>query len=271
MAELRMDNYLQSNQHLWNEWTTLHEQSPAYKVQEFKAGASTLRPIERAELPDVAGKSLLHLQCHFGLDTLSWARAGAIVTGVDLSDQSIALARALSAELDIPATFICSDLFELPNVLAGQFDIVFTSYGVLNWLPDLQRWAAIVTHFLKPGGIFYIAEFHPFSRVFDSDSPDLKVANAYFFMEEPFRFEIQGSYAAGSSTLLQGYNWNHSLSEVFNALISAGLQIEFFHEFPFTLRERIAGMVQGEDGLWRLTQHHGMVPLLFSLQTRKAG
>lgn len=265
-----MDSYLQSNQHLWDEWTDLHEQSPLYKVKEFKAGASTLRPIERAELTYVAGKTLLHLQCHFGLDTLSWARAGAIVTGVDLSERSIARARSLSAELNLPATFVCSDLFDLPNALAGQFDIVYTSYGVLNWLPDLQRWAAVVAHFLKPGGIFYIVEFHPFSRVFDSDSAELKVANPYFFVEEPFRFEIQGSYAAEAATPLHGYNWNHSLSEVFNALIAAGLGIECFNEFPFTLRERIAGMVQGEDGLWRLTRQHNMVPLLFSLQARKA-
>lgn len=265
-----MDDYLQSNQHLWNEWTALHEQSPAYNLAGFKAGASTLRPVERAELTGVAGKTLLHLQCHFGLDTLSWAREGAIVTGVDLSDRSIALARALSAELAIPATFVCSDLLDLPGALSGQFDIVFTSYGVLNWLRDLKRWAGVVAHFLKPGGIFYIVEFHPFSRVFDSGSAELKVANPYFFSDEPFRFETQGSYAAESGALLHGYNWNHSLSEVFNALIGAGLRIELFNEFPFTLRERIAGMVQGEDGLWRLTREHGMVPLLFSLQARKA-
>lgn len=264
-----MDDYLQSNQHLWNEWTTLHEQSPLYKVKEFKAGASTLRPIEREELTDVAGKTLLHLQCHFGLDTLSWAREGAIVTGVDLSDRSIALARSLSAELNIPATFVRSDLLDLPNALSGQFDIVFTSYGVLHWLRDLKRWAAVVAHFLKPGGIFYIVEFHPFERIFDSSSAELKVTHQYYFSEEPFRFEIQGSYAAESTTALPGYNWNHSLSEVFNALIGVGLRIEFFNEFPFTLRERIAGMVQGEDGLWRLTRQHGMIPLLFSLQARK--
>ena len=266
-----MDNYLQANQHLWNEWTTLHEQSPLYKVAEFKAGTSTLRPVERAELKDVAGKTLLHLQCHFGLDTLSWARAGAIVTGVDLSDRSIALARSLSMELNIPATFVCADLLDLPNALSGQFEIVFTSYGVLHWLRDLKRWAAVIAHFLKPGGIFYIVEFHPFERVFDSDSAELKVDTPYFFSEEPFRFERQGSYAAAGTTPFYGYNWRHSLSEVFNALLGAGLQLEFFNEFPFTLRERIAGMVQGDDGLWRLTRQHGMVPLLFSLQARKAG
>lgn len=266
-----MDTYLQSNQRLWNEWTGLHEHSPGYKVAEFKAGASTLRPIERAELTNVAGKTLLHLQCHFGLDTLSWAREGAIVTGVDLSDQSIALARALSAELSIPADFVCADVYDLPSALAGQFDIVFTSYGVLNWLRDLKRWAGVVAHFLKPGGIFYMVEFHPFSRVFDPAAPGLKVANSYYFSEEPFRFEMQGSYAAEDSAPVYGYNWNHSLGEIFNALIGAGLALEFLNEFPFTLRERIAGMVQGEDGLWRLTRHHGMVPLLFSLQARKPG
>jgi SAM-dependent methyltransferase len=265
-----MDDYLSANQQLWNEWTILHEQSPRYRLAEFKAGASTLRPVERQELTDVAGKTLLHLQCHFGLDTLSWAREGAVVTGVDLSDESIALARALSAELDIPATFVCCDVLDLPNTLAGRFDIVFTSYGVLNWLRDLKRWAGVVAHFLKPGGIFYIVEFHPFSRVFDTAEPELKVANPYFFSEKPFRFESQGSYAADGDTTLHGYNWNHSLSEIFNALIGAGLTIEFFNEFTFTLRERIAGMVEGEDGLWRLGWHQDSVPLLFSLQARNA-
>ena len=134
-----MDDYLQANQQLWNEWTILHEQAPQYKVAEFKAGASTLRPVERAELTNVAGKQLLHLQCHFGLDTLSWACEGAIVTGVDLSDRSIALARSLSSELNIPATFVCTDLLDLPSVLSNQFDIVFTSYGVLNSAARLER------------------------------------------------------------------------------------------------------------------------------------
>lgn len=264
-----MDDYLNSNRHLWNKWTPLHEQSLAYKVAEFKSGGSTLRPVEHNELKNVAGKTLLHLQCHFGLDTLSWAREGADVVGVDLSDESINLARSLSSELDIPATFICSELLDLPNVLTRQFDIVFTSYGVLNWLSDLKGWADVIAHFLKPDGIFYIVEFHPFSNIFDSDSPELKVANQYFFSEEPFRFEMQGSYAAETNETVYGYNWKHSLSDIFNALIGAGLQIESFNEFPFTLRERISGMVQGEDDLWRLTKQNGMVPFLFSLQARK--
>lgn len=157
-----MNDYLQANQQLWNEWTALHEQAPRYKLAGFKAGASTLRPVERAELTNVTGKRLLHLQCHFGLDTLSWARQGAAVTDVDLSVRSIVLARSLSAELQIPATFVCADVLDLANVLTGQYEIIFTSYGVLNWLRDLPRWATVIAHFLQPGGIFYMVEFHPF-------------------------------------------------------------------------------------------------------------
>jgi SAM-dependent methyltransferase len=190
---------------------------------------------------------------------------------VDFSAQSVTLARRLSDELGLPAHFVCADVLDLPSsALSGEFDIVFTSYGVLNWLRDLGRWAGIIAHFLAPGGRFYMVEFHPFSRVFDASSPELKVANGYFFSAEPFRFESQGSYAAeGGDEALHGYNWNHSLGEVLNALIGAGLTIEFFNEFPFTLRERIKGMVQGEDGLWRLGRENGKVPLLFSLQARK--
>lgn len=264
-----MDEYLLSNQHLWNKWAHLHEKSPAYKLAEFKAGNSTLQFIERNELNNVAGKTLLHLQCHFGLDTLSWAREGAIVTGVDFSNDSIDLARSLSSELKIPANFILSELLDLPKILTGQFDIVFTSYGVLSWLRDLKAWASVIAYFLKPNGVFYIAEFHPFSRILTSDSPELKVANQYFFSEEPLHFEIKGSYATESDDLSHGYHWYHSLGEILNALIGAGLQIEFFNEFPFTFYERFSGMIQDETGLWRLKQQDGIVPLMFSLQARK--
>jgi len=149
-----MNEHLDTNRQLWNAWTALHELSDFYDLPGFKAGKSSLRPIERAELTDVAGRSLLHLQCHFGLDTLSWARQGAVVTGVDFSDQSIALAQALSTELAIPASFVCADIERLPGVLSGQFEIVFSSYGVLPWLRDLQRWAEVIAHFLRCGRSF---------------------------------------------------------------------------------------------------------------------
>ena len=266
-----MDEYLQANQKLWNEWTAEHENSPFYDVEGFKAGKERLKSIELEEVGDVRGKTMLHLQCHFGLDTLAWARHGAIVTGVDLSTESIGLARSLSEELKIPATFLCSDVLTLPEHLQGQFDIVFTSYGILHWLRDLKHWAQTIDHFLKPGGFFYIVEDHPFMRVFSSD-PELgiKVDNPYFFSEEPYKAETSGSYANNFEGKTRSYYmWDHSLGEVINAIIGAGLQIEFLHEFPFALRAKFPTMVKGEDGYWRFTRGHNMIPLLFSLKAHK--
>ena len=267
-----MDDYLHTNQQLWNDWTALHESSEFYDLAGFRAGKSSLRPIERAELTNVAGRSLLHLQCHFGLDTLSWARQGATVTGVDIADRSIALAQALSAELGIPATFVCSDVEHAPDVLGGQFDIVFTSYGVLPWLRDLQRWAGVIAHFLKPNGIFYLVDDHPFMRSLSTnESGELVAGNPYFFSDTPTRIEARGSYAAPGdeqTPLREWYIWNHSLGEIMSALIDAGLRIEFLHEFPFAMRAKFPGMQRGADGVWRFANRPDF-PLLFSLQARK--
>ena len=232
-----------------------------------------MRSIELSELGDVTGRSLLHLQCHFGLDTLAWARRGATVTGVDLSNASISLARSLSQELNIPAQFYCSDIYQLPEVLSGEFDIVFTSYGVLHWLRDLPQWAEIISHFLKPCGIFYIVEDHPFFRMFTkTDDAQLKVANPYFFSATPEQVEMAGSYATGNEGEKSGfYIWNHSLGEVPAPLIAAGLKIEFLHEFPYAARAKFPFMEQGEDSWWRLPETHVQIPFLFSLQACKAG
>jgi len=193
-----MDEYLRNNRELWNEITPIHAQSKFYDVEGFKKGSSSmLYPVEFEEMGDVSGKSLLHLQCHFGMDTLSWARLGAKVTGVDFSDKSIDLARSLSDELGIEADFVCCNIYDLPAKLSERFDIVYTSGGVLCWLPDLKKWAEIISHFLKPGGFFYILEGHPFSCVFD-DSPDateLKVKYPYFHGPEPDKWEPEGDYA----------------------------------------------------------------------------
>jgi SAM-dependent methyltransferase len=266
-----MDEYSQANQKLWNEWTAEHESSPFYDVEGFKAGKERLKSIELAEVGNVQGKTMLHLQCHFGLDTLAWARHGATVTGADFSNESIALARSLSKELKIPATFVCSDILALPNNLQEQFSIVFTSYGILHWLHDLKRWAEMIDHFLKPGGFFYIVEDHPFMRVFSSDRElGIKVDNPYFFSGEPYKAEITGSYATNFEGEKRSYYmWDHSLGEVINSIIGAGLQIEFLHEFPFSLRAKFPTMMKGEDGYWRFTREHNMIPLLFSLKAQK--
>jgi len=267
-----MEDYLHANQRRWDQLTLEHEHSAFYDLAGFRAGKDRLRSIELEELGDVAGKSLLHLQCHFGLDTLAWARRGAEVMGIDFSEKSIALARSLSEELSIPAEFVCSDVAALPEALTGEFDIVFTSYGVLHGLPDLHRWGQVIAHFLKPGGIFYIVEDHPFFRVFRSKAEgELRPERSYFYKETPQRIEATGSYATGDQGAAGvSYVWDHSLGEIVGALVDAGLNIEFMHEFPYAARAKFAWMEQGEDGWWRLPgEQHGTIPFLFSLQARK--
>lgn len=265
-----MDKYLKNNRELWNEFTPIHERSDFYDVEGFKKGRCTLKSIELEEVGDVAGKSLLHLQCHFGLDTLSWARLRAKVTGVDFSDKAIALARSLSKELGIKADFICCDIYDLPKNLDGEFDIVFTSTGVLCWLPDLNKWAEVISHFLKPGGSFYIFEEHRFTTVFDNSAgvTELKVTQSYFHTAEPVAWEVTGSYAGGKTDSPHtSYEWTHSMGDVINALISSGLRIEFVHEFPLCSWRRFPFMEQDEAGWWRIKGDK--IPLTFSLKATK--
>lgn len=266
-----MDKYLKANQKLWDQWTIEHEKSPFYDLAGFRSGKDRLRSIELSELGDVAGKSLLHLQCHFGMDTLAWARRGAVVTGVDLSEKSIALARSLSEELNIPSQFYCSDIYQLPDILSEDFDIVFTSYGVLHWLQDLQQWGKIIANFLKTNGIFYIVEDHPTFRMFTTErESEIKLANPYFFSDLPEKIEGTGSYATeNQGETASFYIWNHSMSEILNALINAGLTIEFLHEFPYAARAKFPFMKKGTDGWWHLPKRYVQIPFLFSLQARK--
>lgn len=267
-----MDPYLQANQALWDHWTGEHAESPFYDLAGFRAGKDRLRSIELSELGDVSGKSLLHLQCHFGMDTLAWARRGAHVTGVDLSAKSVELARALAAELNLPAQFVCSDIYDLPHALSGEFDIVFTSYDVLHWLRDLPQYAQLVAHYLKPGGFFYIVEDHPTFRIFTTeDGTRLKPANPYFFSETPDRVEMTGSYATDNQgQTATFYIWNHGLGQVITSLVAAGLTIEFLHEFPFAARAKFPFMEQGSDGWWRLPSQYPQIPFLFSLKASKS-
>lgn len=265
-----MDEYLASNRQLWDDWTTIHEQSAHYDLAGFKAGKSSLTPVDVAEVGPVAGKTLLHLQCHFGKDTLSWARLGARVTGADFSERAVALGRALSAELGIPATFVCANLYDLPEALAGQFDIVFTGGGALLWLPDLPRWGRVVAHFLKPGGLFYVRDIHPVSWMFeDEDTGDeIRLAYPYFLEPEPLRGDVQGSYAdPGADYQSVEYTWSHSLSETVNALLDAGLRLEFLHEFPYTDHHtQFRNMEQDPDGWWRVPGSGANLPLMFSIK-----
>ena len=267
------DQYAEANRRYWDGLVPIHFDSEFYNVAGFKAGRSTLNNVELQELGDVRGRSLLHLMCHFGLDTLSWARKGATVTGVDFSGRAIDSARALASECGIDAAFIESDVYDLPGRLDGQFDIVFTSYGALCWLPDIARWAQVAAHFVRPGGTFYLAEFHPIAGVFDDepDVTDLHVRYPYFPLEEPMRFDDLGTYTDRTDQFENNtrYEWPHPVSEVLTALIDAGLHIEFLHEFPITSYPCMPFMKKVDERMYRLTIHDGCVPLLYSIRATK--
>ena len=183
--------WFEANKHLWNAKVPVHLDSSFYDMAAFRAGQSSLQAIEVEGLGDVSDKSMLRLQCHFGQDSLSWARAGATVTGIDLSDQAIKTARGLAAELAIDATFVCANLYDLKDQISGQFDIVFTSYGTIGWLPDLTRWGEIIAHFLKPGGTFFIAEFHPYLWMLDEQFDQVQYS---YFNVAPIEEITQGTY-----------------------------------------------------------------------------
>ena len=267
-----MDEYLKTNQETWDTWTRYHLSSKFYDIEGFKAGGRTLDPIVLAGPGDVTGKSLLHLQCHFGLDTLKWARRGAIVTGINFSEEGIKAARALAAEVGIPATFIQCDLYDLPQHLTGQFDVVFTSHGVLGWLPDLERWAQVIAHFLKPGGIFYIVEVHPVALLFDENRKDaeLRLLYPYFQGAEPLRIEQNGCYAVPDAPIRSvTYDWIHTMAEIIGSLLRAGLRITAFEEYPFVAWAVFPWMERGPERYWQLPDGRKSIPLMFSLKATK--
>jgi SAM-dependent methyltransferase len=265
-----------ANEALWNAWTAVHATGDFYDLEGFKAGGVRIRPYEIEMIGDVAGKSLLHLQCHFGIDTLSWARLGAQVTGADLSPDAIDLARVLAAELGFPdASFVCSNLYDLPAALDGEFDIVYTSRGVLGWLPDVQGWAAVIAHFLAPGGTFFITEAHPVAQVFENEGVapgELRLTYPYWEHPEPLTFEVKGSYADPAADVgddLVEHGWDHGLGEIVTALIDAGLRIETLVEHPF-LGWKADFLVEDDEGDWRLPPGSGgELPLMFSLVASK--
>jgi SAM-dependent methyltransferase len=268
-----MNRFTRENLKHWNEVTPIHEKSKLYDIEGFKRGGNRLSPLERGEVGDVSGKSLLHLQCHFGLDTMSWARLGAKVTGVDFSDKAIDLAKSLSQELGIDADFICSDIYDLPKVLKEKFDVVFTSNGVLCWLPDLLEWAKIIARYLKPGGFFYIVESHPVADVFENerDTKELKARYSYFHSPQPAKWVPEGTYADKEAQVSNPtYEWTHSLSDIINSLISAGLRIDFLHEFPYLNWDFFPFMEKDKDGWWRFKQGKETIPLMFSLKAAKS-
>jgi SAM-dependent methyltransferase len=252
----------EKNRLAWNEMAEVHYRHPDYLVREFLEGRSTLKSVELAEIGDVRGKALLHLFCQFGLDTLSWVRQGAIVTGVDISDTSIRLANELKEKAGLAAEFIHSDVLELIGTIDRTFDIVFQSYGTLCWIADVNRWAQVIVHHLKPGGIFYIIDGHPITHIY-------QVENGSYFDTHPERYSNAKDYCDRSYVIRNELvEWQHTLSSTINALIRAGLTIEFVNEFDKGFDRANDDWYQ-ENSYWYPPTGPSRYPLMFSLRARK--
>jgi len=262
-----MENYLEINKNSWNAKVDPHLRSDFYFVDEFLKGKSSLNSIELDLLGDVKGKSILHLQCHFGQDSISLSRMGAQVTGIDLSDKAIEAGKDLAQKCGTDTEFICSDVYSLPEILDQKFDIVYTSYGVIGWLPDLNKWAGVISHYLKPGGKFIMAEFHPAVWMFDDGFT--KIAYNYF-NEKPIIETYEGTYADKSADIVQEYvMWNHSLAEVLQNLINHTIELEIFQEFDWSPYPCFNQVQEFEKGKWRIATFGNKLPLVYALRGNK--
>ncbi|NNF02681.1 MAG: class I SAM-dependent methyltransferase [Bacteroidia bacterium] len=262
-----MDNYLDLNKKAWNRKTELHFDSKFYDVDGFRAGKNILPDIDLALLKDVKGKSLLHLQCHFGMDTMAIQRLGAQCTGIDLSDTAIDRANKLNAELELSCKFVCCDVYHVNDHIKEEFDIVYTSYGTIGWLPDLDKWATIVASRLKPGGKFIFSEFHPVVWMFDYEFE--KVAYNYF-KDQAIIEEETGTYSnPNHPESFTTASWNHSISEVLTALLNVGLKIEEFKEYDYSPYDCFKGTKKLEEMKYVIEKHEGKLPMVYSIVATK--
>jgi SAM-dependent methyltransferase len=258
------DNYIDINRESWNARTPVHLESDFYDVESFVGGKTSLNKIELDLLGGVKGKKILHLQCHFRQDSISLARMGAEVTAVDFSDVAIDAANKLAEKCGEKVEFICADVFSLPEVLEGKFDLIFTTYGVIGWLPDLNKWANIISHFLKEDGELLLVEFHPFIWMFDDDFNDIVFT---YHQTEPIVEQSEGTYTDMDADIVQKYiSWNHSLSEVFEALKKKSLPVHDFKEYNYSPYACFKGVVEFEKGRYRIEKFGDKIPMVYSMK-----
>jgi SAM-dependent methyltransferase len=260
-------DYVSLNRAAWNHKTPEHIQSGFYNMDAFMKGANSLNHIELELLGDLSGKSVMHLQCHFGQDTISLTRMGADATGVDFSEVAIDHARRFAAECGSKARFICCELYELPQHQVPPCDSVFSSYGTIGWLPDLYRWAAVVAHCLKPGGSFVLAEFHPVVWMYDDDFD--RVAYPYF-NRGPIVETPQGTYANPNAPLHDTQvMWNHSIADVLTALVSHNLELTAFREYHYSPYNCFRHTVEQEPGRYTIAHLGNRIPMVYALRAIK--
>jgi SAM-dependent methyltransferase len=266
-----------ANRANWDERVAIHLKAPGYEVESLRAGRGRLNPIEEGEIGSVQGLRVLHLQCHFGRDSLILANRGATVVGLDFSTPAIATARELAAELGLAARarFVEADLYDAPNTIPepGAFDLVFVTWGAINWLPDIRRWAEIVAHFLKPGGALYLAEGHPAALVLDDAAPREGAMPGWFvpyFSQGALVFDDPSDYADETARLTHArtYEWLHPLGAIVTALIDAGLTLRWLHEHDAVPWRMFKLLVQDADGMYRWPDRPWL-PLAFSLRAER--
>lgn len=261
------ENYIEINRKTWNEKTEFHIQSDFYNQEGFLKGENSLTPIELELLGNIEGKSILHLQCHFGQDTISFSRLGAKAVGVDLSDNAIEKAREIANQLNTDTRFICCDIYNLPNHLKEQFDIVFTSYGTIGWLPDLDKWAKVISNFLKPKGKFVMADFHPVVWMFDDNFE--KIGYNYF-KSEPIIETVDGTYADKNAPInSKTITWNHSTSELLNSLLSNNLELNTFNEYDYSPYNCFNATEEFEPKKFRIKHLENKIPMVYSIVATK--
>lgn len=262
-----MENYLDINRKLWNAKVDFHLKSDFYFVYEFLKGRTSLNSIEFALLGDIKDKKILHLQCHFGQDSISLSRLGAKVTGVDLSDKALEAAQDLAEKCGTDTQFVLSDIYNLPNVLHEKFDIVYTSYGVIGWLPDLEKWGRVIAHFLKPGRQLILVEFHPVVWMYDDDFTFVKYS---YFNDEVISQTSDGTYADHTAEIAEEeISWNHPTSDVLTGVLQANLEIRSFQEYNWSPYPCFRHTEEFEKGKYRLAPFGNKIPLVFSLVAQK--
>lgn len=261
------ENYLEINRNSWNNRTETHINSDFYDLKGFLEGKNSLNDIELNLLGDIKEKKILHLQCHFGQDSISLSRLGAEVTGVDISDKAIESAKKIATEVSANTRFIFCDVYDLPNYLDEKFDIVFTSYGTIGWLPDLDKWAKVISKFLKPGGKFVFVEFHPVVWMFDDNFEKIKYR---YFNSGAIIENESGTYADKNADIQQDYvMWNHSFSEVINSLIHNDLTIKSLDEFDYSPYNCFNNTVEFSPKKFRIKHLEDKIPIVYALVGEK--
>jgi SAM-dependent methyltransferase len=269
-----LDLPTETNRRMWDERVAVHcaDRTGFYAVETFRQGGDVLLPIESQEIGAVAGKRLLHLQCHFGLDTLSLARRGAAVTGVDFSRPAIETARSLAAEAGLAARFVECNAYDARSALPETFDIVYSSWGAIIWLNHIRRWTAVVAEFLAPGGFLYLADGHPFAMMLEQEGQLLVCRYPWRSApDEPMPFEAATTYTGDDTTFTQtkSYSWNHAFTDIIGGLIDNGLRIDFLHEHETVPWFIFPKMEAAGDRMYRLPDGYPRIPLSFSLRASK--